>query len=123
VVRKKSAPALSLGAVAAGVRSGRHVGARPRPSPSPGAAGTAEKAEKDKAEAAVPKPPEADARKDGDFRWTLGRSGDWIVSGPAGFAGQKVTVVKKKGGSSSERLDRVLWSDKTRALYTVKQRD
>lgn len=55
------------------------------------------------------------------FRWTKGKRGDWLVSGPSGSEGEVVTVTKKSGATSEVFLTRSIWSKGGRALYTVER--
>jgi len=52
--------------------------------------------------------------------WTKGRSGDWLVRGPAGQLSGNVeilTVVKRDGTTKDTRIARQIWTDGIVALY------
>lgn len=56
----------------------------------------------------------------GQFTWTKGRDGSWLVRGPKGHVGKAVTVVKKSGASSQEHLAKEVASfSDGNALYIV----
>jgi hypothetical protein len=57
------------------------------------------------------------------FTWAKLRDGSWGVRGPKGRAGQVVTVVRKAGTRSQERLGEAVWENADVALYRVKTKE
>lgn len=72
-----------------------------------------EKARKEKPVEEKPK------EKEGDFTWAKGRQGDWLVRGPKGYAGKRVTVTRRDGSTSEKVLDKEIWTDGDIALYSI----
>ena len=61
--------------------------------------------------------PQATGRRESNT-WTKGKRGDWLVRGKPGQTGT-VTVARKNGQTSKERLGKVIWQDEVTALYEV----
>lgn len=62
---------------------------------------------------------EKSSTKDQDFTWAKGRQGDWLVRGPKGFSGRRVSVTRRDGSSSEKVLDKEIWTDGEIALYSI----
>lgn len=59
-----------------------------------------------------------DKRTNGTNTWTKSKRGEWLVRGKPGQSGE-VTVERKSGSKSKERLGKVVWQDAEVALYEV----
>lgn len=62
---------------------------------------------------------EEDRRQAMDNTWSKGKDGKWRVRGLPGQSLQTVTVTRRNGSKSKERLGKVVWQDETVALYDV----